>query len=274
MARRKEFAYRARYNLFWAMRRAILPILLGLLILKPAAARAGETACWFDHGTIVVPAAFGDIAGDFVLDAAEPKSQLHVTNAQSFGILTPTARAALRFAGRRLPAFEMTIADLGDRERPFAAGLAGVIGADALSSFVTEIETSPCRVRLSRKAGRAWAIRLPMKTIGGVFAVHAAVSDGVTSRAGWFAAATGKPGIVLTDARLTRVPPADADPDWPPARLRALSLGGLLFEQVPANVTDHEPPGLAGAIGEEIWSRYRLRFDPQRRVLELAPRAP
>jgi hypothetical protein len=254
------------------MRRTILSILLGLSAWAAGSGSwAGETACWFDHGAIVVPAAFGDIAGDFLLDLATPTSQLNDTNAQMFGIVTPTARADLRLAGERLPGFEMTATDLGARERPFAAGLVGVIGADALSGFITEIQTEPCRLRLSRRAGRRWPIRLPLKVIGGAFAVPAAVSDGATSRAGWFAVATSQPGVTLADARLTRDPPKDADPDWPPARLRALSLGDLLFEQVPAGIADPPAPGLAGSLGEDIWWRFRMRLDTIHGRLELKP---
>ncbi|HEY1416202.1 MAG TPA: hypothetical protein VGF42_10025 [Caulobacteraceae bacterium] len=257
------------------MRRAILSILIGLAAYGAGSGSwAGETACWFDHGAIVVPAAFGDIAGDFLLDPATPKSQLNATNAQMFGILTPVARADLRVAGERLRGFELTATDLGARERPFAAGLVGVIGGDALSGFVTEIQTEPCRVKLARRAGRRWPIRLPLKTIGGMMAVPAAVSDGATSRAGWFAVATAQPGVTVADAKLTRAPAKDADPDWPPARLRALSLGGLLFEQIPANVTEPPAPGLSGALGEDVWWTFRLRLDPARGRLELAPARP
>ena len=248
------------------MRRAVFLILFGL---AAAGARAGETACWFDHGAIVVPAAFGDIAGDFLIDPATPRSQLNATNAQMFGIVTPSARSDLRLAGERLRGLEMTATDLGVRERPFAAGLVGVIGADALSGFVTEIQTNPCRVRLSRYGGRRWPIRLPLKVVGGAFAVPAAVSDGAMSRSGWFAVATGQPGVTVSDARLTRDPPKDADPDWPPARLRALSLGGMLFESVPTGLADALAPGLYGALGEDIWWTFRMRLDPAHGRLEL-----
>jgi hypothetical protein len=257
------------------MRGLILSITFGLSACAVGSGSwAGETACWFDHGAIVVPAAFGDIAGDYLLDPATPTSQLNATNAQMFGILTPVARADLRVAGERLRGFEMTAADLGARERPFAAGLVGVIGADVLSRFVTEIQTAPCRVKLARRAGRRWPIHLPLKTIGGIMAVPAAVSDGATSRAGWFAVATGQPGITVADAKLTRAPAKDADPDWPPARLRALSLGGLLFEQIPASVGGPPAPGLSGSLGEDVWWTFRMRLDPTHGRLELAPARP
>jgi hypothetical protein len=250
------------------MRWAILSIFLGMAAFGD---RASGTACWFDHGAIVVPAAFGDIAGDFLIDPAAPKSQLNATNAQMFGILTPTAQATLKLAGLRLRDFEMTSTDLGARERPFAAGLVGVIGADALSGFVTEIQTAPCRITLSRRAGRPWPIRLPLKAIGGAFAVPAALSDGVTTRAGWFAVTTAQPGVTIAEAKLSREPPKDADPAWPPAQLRALSVGGVLFENIPAGVLGQAPPGLSGALGEDVWWTFRMRLDPKRGWLELSP---
>ena len=120
--------------------------------------------------------------------------------------------------------------------------------ADALFS-------DPLAERLAGEQGRAIVAKTP-----------------VTSRSGWFAVATGAPGVMVTDAKLTRAPPKDADPNWPPARLRALSLGGaLLFENIPAGVEDAAPPGLAGAIGEEAWHSFRLRLDPKRGWFELAP---
>jgi hypothetical protein len=240
--------------------------LLILLAMKTAPALAGETACRLDRGRIVVTAAFGDVAGDFVLDAASPKSKLDDTVAGMWNLGEQEARADLRLAGVRLPGFVMQVAPLD------SAGIAGVIGADALGGFVTEIRTAPCRVTLSRRAGRPWPTRLPLRVIGGAFATSAAVSDGVTSRAGWFAVATGAPGVTLTDAKLTRAPPKDADPDWPPARLRALSLGGtVLYENIPAAIADKAPAGLSGAIGEEAWHALDLRLDPRRGRLELAP---
>ena len=40
---------------------------------RRARARPGETRCWIDNGALVVPAAFGDIAGDFILDLSAPQ---------------------------------------------------------------------------------------------------------------------------------------------------------------------------------------------------------
>jgi hypothetical protein len=238
-----------------------------VLVLIAGAARAGETQCWFDNGAIVVPAAFGDIAGDFILDASAARSSLHVTVAGSAGIGGVSARRTLRLAGRRRNGFEMQIANLDAREARFVTGIAGVIGADALTGLVVDIQTAPCRVRLERRARPlAGAVRLRTRQIAGVPVVRAAISDGVTTRAGWFAIDTGRLGVRIADARLTREPPPGAGDS--PARLRALSLGGALFEQVPAGL--NPPAGLAGAVGEAVWSRYRLRIDLSRGWLEMA----
>jgi hypothetical protein len=241
-----------------------------VLALMTTPATAGETACWFENGAVVVPAAFGDITGEFILDASAPASLLHVTTAQTFGIESPTTRAPLRLAGTRTAGFAMRIADLDARSRPFVAGIVGVIGADALAPFVTEIDASPCRVRLSRRAGvgSPGAVRAPLRSVGGVLAVKAAISDGVSGRSGWFAVDTGGGSTQIADAKLSRVPAEGTDP---PVRLRALSLGGELVEQAPAALMTDPPSGLAGSIGMAVWSRYRLRLDPRRGWLELGP---
>jgi len=242
-----------------------------VLVLMAAPASAGEIACWFENGAVVVPAAFGDIAGDFILDASAPASLLHVTTAQTFGIDAPTARATLRLAGERRVQFDMQVADLDARTRPFVTGIAGVIGADALAPFVTEIATSPCRVRLSRGTRRgATTVRLPLRVVGGTLAVMAAISDGVAAREGWFAVNTGAARTLISDARLSRTPAEGTDPA---VRLRALSVGGMLFEQIPAGLMADPPAGLSGSIGDAVWSRFRLRLDPRRGWLTLRPAA-
>ncbi len=246
------------------MRRAALAI---FLVLAATAAHAGDTRCWFENGAVVVPAAFGDIAGDFILDVSAPVSQLHVTTAQTFGVDGPSARARLRLAGERTGPLTLQVADLDARAKPFVTSIVGVIGADALAPFAVEIATDPCRVRLSRRAARgAGAWRAPLRTIDGIPAVRAAISDGVTSRAGWFAIDTGQAPSRVADARLSRMPAAGTDP---PVRLRALSVAGLLFEQIPGGVQAEPRAGLAGAIGMAVWSRFRLRLDRTRGWLEL-----
>jgi len=248
------------------MRRAALAL---TLVLAARVAHAGETRCWFENGAVVVPAAFGDIAGDFILDASAPASQLHLTTAQTFGVDGPSAAARLRLAGERTGPLTLQVADLDARAKPFVTSIVGIIGADALAPFVVEIATDPCRLRLSRRASRkVGALRIPLRSIDGVPAVKAAISDGMTSRAGWFAIDTGQAASRVSDARLSRAPAAGTDP---PVRLRALSLAGRLFEQIPGGVLPEARPGLAGAIGMAVWSRFRMRLDPQRGWLALTP---
>jgi hypothetical protein len=86
---------------------------------------------------------------------------------------------------------------------------------------------------------------------------------------GWFAIDTARLGTHIADASLTRTPPTGAAES--PARIRALSLGGMLFEQTPAGLMPQAPPGLAGSLGEAVWSRVRMRIDAARGWLDLAP---
>jgi hypothetical protein len=56
-----------------------------------------------------------------------------------------------------------------------------------------------------------------------------------------------------------------------PARLRALSIGGVLAENVPATLADDLPEGVNGTLGTGLWARYRVRLDAQARTLSVAP---
>ena len=280
-----------------AAMRALVPLSI-VLLLAASGARAGETRCWFENGAVVVSAAFGDIAGDFILDLSAPHSQLHNTTAQTHGVEADSTRRDLVLAGEKLRGFEMPVVDLDARSEGFVTGVNGVLGADVLEPFVVDIRFSPCVVKLSRHSSvrrlerglparivlkrqggleaRApgGSLRLKVRRIAGVPAVAAAISDGVESRQGWFAVDTASQGTRIAGAGLSRTPPKGVDPadrPTPPARLRALSLGGRLFEQTPAGLLTDAPSGLDGAIGDAVWSRYRLRLDLERGWLELAP---
>ncbi|HXV00183.1 MAG TPA: hypothetical protein VG166_06775 [Caulobacteraceae bacterium] len=238
------------------------------MCLASAPASAGTTACWFDNGAIIVPAAFGEMAGEFILDPSTAKSVMHVTAAEETGIEGASATATLRLAGRRRVAFAMEVADLSDREQGLVTSLVGILGADALAGEVVDIQTAPCRVRIGPGGPPlARAIRLPLRRIGGIPAVRAAISDGMASRTGWFAIDTGRLGARIADARLTRAAPADAGET--PGRLRAISMAGVLYEQTPAGLMTPSAPGLAGSIGETVWSNYKIRLDLRHGVLEL-----
>ena len=43
-------------------------LVFALAAFVPAAARAGETACWFEQGVIVAPASIAGLAGDYIID--------------------------------------------------------------------------------------------------------------------------------------------------------------------------------------------------------------
>ncbi len=252
------------------------PSLCIALVLIAGSARAGRARCWFENGALVVPAAFGDIAGDFILDVSAPRSQLHVTRAQSAGIVADHARADLRLAGERVHGFAMGVADLDARSHGFTTNIAGVLGADALSPFTADIDFSPCKVRLrrGRPALLSGGLRLKVREVAGIPAVTAAISDGAVSRQGLFAIDTASAGTRIAAAALSRAPPTGVDPaDRPsaPARLRALSLGGRLFEQTPAGLWPDAPSGLDGAIGNAVWSRFHLRLAIGRGWLKLWP---
>jgi hypothetical protein len=240
------------------------------------AARAGDTRCWFDNGAVVVSALLGDHAGDFILDLSQPRSQLHVTTAQTIGLGDATEmQGALTLVGERI-ATRLTIADLDDRGWGFPTGIDGVIGADTLAGYVIDLRVSPCRLKLRRRAPRAAGlVTLPVTMLAGVPTVRASIFDGVKTRTGRFAIDTGAAGVRISadHARFSRLE-ARVDPllrDKPPARLAALSFAGRVFRDPRAGLQIGAPPGLLGGIGTDIWSRYVLRLDLPRRRLTLMP---
>lgn len=258
-----------------------LSLALAAALASTSAAHAGETRCWVDRGVLVVPAAFGDISGDFILDPSSPKSVLHVDVALGDGILTPQATAPLRLAGETAPA-TLDVASLDARSLGLPSTIEGLIGADALVRYVVDIRFNPCRVRLWR--GRAPAFHavatLPLEMADGVPAIPATISDGRTALAGRFAVDTGTAAVRLSSkvAALARAPAKGVDPASrldPPARLDALGLAGEADRRLPAALEDDLPPGLTGGVGTSAWSRYEVRIDMRRGRLQLAapPRA-
>ena len=243
-------------------------------VLAAGAVQAGETRCWIDNGAVVVAAAYGPILGDFILDLSQAHSQLHATAAQATGWTGDSARRTLRLAGETVPAFPIAIADLDARTRGFPTNIAGVLGADVLGRFALDLDLEPCRLRLTRgpASRRPGAHRLRIRMIAGAPAVFAAISDGVTSRTGWFAIDTASAGSRIADAGFSRPPARSVDPSgraWAPARLRAVSVGGTLIEQTPAGLMKPAEPGLAGALGVAVWSRFHVRMDGRRGWMEV-----
>lgn len=252
------------------------PLALGLalgLLLAPAA-RAGEAACWFENGAVVVPAEVGGVAGDWLLDPSAAHTLLHETRAQMEG-LPATFTASAQVAGELLTGLPVTVADLDSRAPGFATPIAGVLGADVLGRFVVDLDFAPCRVRFS--SGRGWRAprgtrSLPLSIVEGLPTVRAAVSDVRRARQGLFAIDwSSRAAVRLTGGVFN--PPRESPPrSVAPARLRALSIGGDLYEEVSAGLAPDIDPALAGALGVDLWSRWRLRLDMAGGRLWLSPK--
>ena len=242
-----------------------------LLAASPVKGMTGETRCWIDKGSLVASAAFGDIAGDFLIDLSAPVSQLHNTRAQLAGLETPIVRRDLVLAGRRIADVTLAVEDLDGRTRDFDTSINGVIGADVLGRFVVEIDPEPCRLRLSTRKARAFhgGVRLPVQEAGGRPVIEATISDGARAWTGLFAIDTARWSSGLARARLSRPLSGDLGLASPPIRLRALEVGGHLFEQVPAFIDPAGAEGSGGSIGMAVWSSWRLRLDMRNGQLDL-----
>ncbi len=242
-------------------------------------ATAGQTRCWYENGAVVAPAAFGDMTGDFIIDASAPRSLLLEDRANADGIAAPTAVRDLSLAGQTVTNLEMPLTNLNERAVGFPTTINGVLGWDVLKRFQVEIRFSPCQLTLSRRRGGRRdprAVRLPLREIDDAAAVTATAGDGTRTRRGLFAVDTASMGTRFSPAEIRFSPPLSPkiDPTWRfklPARIRALELDGQLFENTPAGALPKPPPTLTGAIGLAVWSRYRLRLDGRAGWLELAP---
>jgi hypothetical protein len=259
-----------------AMRATLLVFALILGAVAAGGARAGSARCWYENGAIVVSAAAGDIADDYILDLSAPRSLLHDTRVQAAGIAASEVALPVRLAGERLGVTSFQVAGLDARTRGFPTNIAGVIGADALKDRVVDIQLSPCRIMVWRGRPRPFgpALRLPLRWVGGVPTLQAAIADGVSTRAGRFAVDTASAGmrIAAREATLSRAPAPGVDAasrSHPPARLRALSFGGVLAQNLAAGVDADIPEGVLGGVGDGVWDRYVMRVDLRRGRLEL-----
>ncbi len=231
----------------------------------------GEVRCWIDRGALVAPALFGDIAGDFLIDLSAPASALQDTRAGLDGVSAASATSNLTLAGQTVREFPMAVADLDARTRGFETVINGIVGADFLARFIVEIDPSPCRIRLVRQTARRrhGSTRLAVTMASGRPLVAARITDGARIRSGLFALDTAEWPTTLFGDRLSRAGPAAAPP---PARLRAMTLAGRLFEQVPAVVAAAPDVGVArGALGLSVLSRWSLRLDMSHGWLDLSP---
>jgi hypothetical protein len=255
------------------------PLLLALSVCLLAApvARAGEAACWFENGAVVVPAEVGGVAGDWLIDPSAPRTLLHETRARMEG-LPPVFAARARLAGVSLDGLQVTVADLDGRAPGFPTPIAGVIGADVLARFVVDLEFAPCRLRFStgpvRRIARGARV-LRLSDAGGVPVIEAAVSDDRRARRGLFAIDwSSRAAVRLTAAvfRPDRTGAAEAPRNQAPGTLRALSLDGALYEEQSAALAPELDPALAGALGTDLWRRWRLSLDIRGGRLLLIPK--
>jgi hypothetical protein len=255
----------------------IAPALLAVILTScgVGSAQAGEAGCWFENGAVVAPAEIAGIAGDWLLDPSEPHTLLHETRAEMEG-LPGAFRATGHVAGQTLDDVQVAVADLDGRAPGFPTPIAGVIGADVLERFVVDLQFSPCRLRLSRDRPPPFgpARRLTLLRIGGVPAVAAAISDDRTARSGAFAVDWSSRAAVRVSGASVSPVSDGLDPtirSRAPARLRALSVDGRLYEEQSAAVASGLDPALAGTLGVDFWSLWRVRLDIGRGRLYLTP---
>lgn len=229
-------------------------------------AMAAEIACWLDRGVLVAPATAGGVSGDFIIDTGAGHSAIHNTRAQAAGVEGDSLAGEVRLAGARVAARDLAVEDLDARTWAFPTPIAGVIGADILRGFVVELDTSPCRLTLAAAGGlpRVSGASLPMVWRGAVPVVTGALSDGPTARTVALTPATGLDAATRLSPSIAAVPGAETKSLSPyeagRAELRALSLGGALFEHLRAGLND-EAATSDGAVGLAVLGRWRLRFD-------------
>lgn len=227
---------------------------------------------------MVAPASVAGIAGDYLIDPSAPATVIHETRAQSEGIGVTELTAPVRVAGLSLAALPVKVVDLDVRAPGFVTPIAGIIGADALAGKVVDLDFAPCRLHIHgpvRGGPRGRAV--PLTLIGGVPTVRAAVSDDRSARAGLFAVDWSSAGQVrLSDRLAVFKPPMEGyDPlarNTATGRLRAFSFQGTLSEETPSGLIAGLDPDIAGSIGTDEWSRWRVRLDLARRVLTLSAR--
>jgi hypothetical protein len=254
---------------------SLAPVILALAAAAatPAAAHgaslAGETACWFEGGVVVVPAEVAGVAGDFILDTAAPQTLLAETQAQGAGYEETALTADVALAGRRRAGVAVAVQALDVRTGLFPTPIAGVIGADVLNAYVVDLSFAPCRLRLSAP-GEAppfgHAISLPLTTIAGLPSVPARVSDGSATLSGAFLVSTGADAPLRLSDAAAAVPGAARPQELYPdgvlrPRLRALSFSGRLYEGLLAGLFKPPEPRIAGEIGAAVLHDLRVRID-------------
>ena len=251
---------------------APLPLALLLGLAMAQSARAGEAACWFENGAVVVSAMVGGVAGDYILDTGTAHTVLAETQAQGAGFAETALSLEVRIAGLTLSDRPVVVQDIDARSHAFPTPIAGVIGADILADLVLEVSFAPCRVGFY-PAGHAPGFRvettLPIGVEGGVPTLEATVADGLNTQAGRFVLATGADTAVRIDDQQAQVPGSRRSPQdlltygAARPRLRALSMADRLWEELPSGLVAHAdlPDGVLGMVGTPTLSAWRMRFD-------------
>jgi hypothetical protein len=254
-----------------------LALLSGALSLLSVSAWAGETACHYEQGVLVVPAEVAGIAGDYILDTGTARTTLDETRAQADGLEKgESMMAGGHLAGTSRSVLALEIEPLDVRTWNLPTPVAGVIGADFLDGLVVDVSFAPCRVRIST-ASRAPAFagrELDMPLVEGRPTVMAAVADERRQITGPFVLATGANAPVRLADDLAQAPaakPSELYPDgvWL-ARLAQVRFAGSVGQDVAAGLM--KPDGaVVGVLGGDVLAHFRLRFDFYRGKLTVAP---
>ena len=257
-------------------RLSLLPLPLTIVVLIAAPACAGEVACHFEAGVIVVPAEVAGIAGDYILDTGSARTTLHETLAQVAGLEGDSVTGDVVLAGMRVSGQTLPIADLDVRTWNLPTVSAGVIGTDVLREFVVDVSFAPCRVRLARRAdvppfrGRS----LELGWDQGRPTVVASISDDTHQITGAFVIATGANAPVRLADDLAQTTPETSRELYPEgvwlARLPQVTFAGRTGRDVAAGLM--EPDGdIVGILGGQVLANFRLRFDFPASRLVVAP---
>lgn len=257
-------------------RLSLLPLPLTIALLIAAPASAGEVACHFDAGVIVVPAEIAGIAGDYILDTGSAQTMLHETLAQTAGIETTEFSGDVLLAGTRTVNHPLKVVDLDIRTWNLPTVGAGVIGADILRDYVVDVSFTPCRVRLSRR-GSAPVFRgqeLALSWDQGRATATASVSDDAHQITGAFVIATGA-NVPIRLADDLAQPMPGASPELYPqgiwlARLPQVTFAGRTGRDVAAGLMAPEGD-IVGILGGQVLAHFRLRFDFPAGRLIVAP---
>ncbi|HEX2561932.1 hypothetical protein [Phenylobacterium sp.] len=251
-------------------------------VLASSPAQAGESACWFEEGTLVVPAVVAGAAGDYILDTGTARTILHDTRAQAEGFEQTQLTGEVRVAGVVLRERPVVVEGLDARTYAHPTPIAGVIGADVLSGFVLDVSYSPCRIALHRPASAppTRGAVLPMGRFGHLPLAPAGVTDGVRGARGPWILAVSQPLPARLNEAVATVPGAAKPEELYPggvwtAQLAGLSFAGQVAPDVQAGLLRQaEADGALGAIGSPVLSRWTLRFDFPRGRLTLKEQGP